>query len=265
MTAANSRTTTTGEPLAQRLRHIAPFRVMEVIARARKLEDAGRSIVHMEVGEPDFPTAAPIVAAGQQALADGRTRYTESRGILPLRQAIADHYQTRYGVHVPVERIVVTPGASGALLLACAVLLNAGDEVLMAVLIPVGPEHAYQLSPLLVEQRWTKRTKAVMLASPSNPTGTVIDAAVQAEIVQQVVRRRGFAIVDEIYHGLTYDDAAETTALALDDGSEHTFVINSFSKYFGMTGWRLGWLVAPPKDQLKSPRSKKISEMKSRS
>ncbi len=238
---------------------IAPFQVMAVLARAKALEAAGRSIIHMEVGEPDFPTAAPIVVAGQRALAEGRTRYTAAAGLPELRQAISDHYQERYGVEVPARRILVTPGASGALQLATATLIDPGDRVLLAdpgypcnrhfvrlvegeaVGIPVGPETGYQLTAGLVERHWDERTVAVLLASPANPTGTVVAPNELAAIVAAVEARGGRVIMDEIYHGLTYG-ASLQTALAV---SERVFVVNSFSKYYGMTGWRLGWLVAP--------------------
>ncbi|MEH6874859.1 MAG: pyridoxal phosphate-dependent aminotransferase [Candidatus Competibacter sp.] len=245
--------------LARRMADIAPFHVMALLARARELEAAGRSIVHMEIGEPDFPTAEPIVAAGQRALAEGRTRYTAAAGLPELRQAIADHYRERYGVEVSAGRILVTPGASGALQLATAVLVDPGDRVLLAdpgypcnrhfvrlvegvaAGIPVGPDTGYQLTAELVERYWDERTVAVLLASPANPTGTVIPPAELATIVAAVEARGGRVIVDEIYHGLVYG-APVRTALAC---SDQVLIVNSFSKYYGMTGWRLGWLVAP--------------------
>lgn len=245
--------------LARRMADIAPFHVMALLARARELEAAGRSIVHMEIGEPDFSTAAPIIAAGQRALAEGRTRYTAAAGLPELRQAIGDHYRERYGVEVPARRILITPGASGALQLATAVLINPGDRVLLAdpgypcnrhfvrlvegeaIGVPVGPETGYQLTAGLVERYWDERTTAVLLASPANPTGTVIAPDELAAIVATVETRGGRVIMDEIYHGLIYG-APIQTALAY---SDRIFVVNSFSKYYGMTGWRLGWLVAP--------------------
>ncbi|HAO32309.1 MAG TPA: pyridoxal phosphate-dependent aminotransferase [Candidatus Competibacteraceae bacterium] len=238
---------------------IAPFHVMALLARAKELEAAGRSIIHMEIGEPDFPTAAPIIAAGQRALAEGRTRYTAAAGLPELRRAISEHYWIRYGVEVPARRILITPGASGALQLATALLVNPDDRVLLAdpgypcnrhfvrladgeaVGLPVGPETGYQLTAKLVERYWDSRTAAVLLASPANPTGTVIAPDGLSAIIATAEARGGRAIVDEIYHGLSYG-AAPQTALAY---SERALVINSFSKYYGMTGWRLGWLVAP--------------------
>ena len=239
--------------------YIAPFHVMALLARAKELEAAGRSIVHMEIGEPDFPTAAPIIAAGQRALAEGRTRYTAAAGLPELRQAIAAHYRDRYGVEVPARRILVPPGASGALQLATAILVNPGDRVLLAdpgypcnrhfvrlvdgeaVGVPVGPDTGYQLTAELVERHWDEKTAAVLLASPANPTGTVVAPDELAAIIAAVEARGGRVIMDEIYHGLVYD-APIQTALAY---SERILAVNSFSKYYGMTGWRLGWLVAP--------------------
>jgi len=248
-----------GWPLAQRVGHIEPFHVMALLARARELEAAGRSIIHMEIGEPDFATPEPIRTAGARAIEQGRVFYTPALGMPALRRAIAGFYRTRYGVDVAAERIIVTPGASGALLLAAAALVNPGDEVLLAdpgypanrhfvrlmdgmpVGIPVGPDSNYQLRCEHLERHWGSRTTAALVATPSNPTGTLIEAEELRKMAAFVAGRGGALIVDEIYHGLVYEDAPQT-ALALRDD---VFVINSFSKYFNMTGWRLGWLVAP--------------------
>lgn len=245
--------------IARRTQHIQPFYVMDLLARARALEAAGRSIIHMEIGEPDFVTPEPIIRAGQQALAAGHTHYTPALGLPQLRQAIADRYRSQYGVEVDPARVLVTPGSSGALQLVMSVLINPGEAVLMAdpgypcnrhfvrlvegepVSVPVGPDTAYQLTVELVDAAWTPQTRAVMVASPSNPTGTLLPLA-ELERIHQVVQARGGAlIVDEIYHGLTYEGAAQTALAVADD----LFVINSFSKFFGMTGWRLGWVIAP--------------------
>lgn len=238
---------------------IDPFHVVVLVTRAKELEAQGRSIVSMVIGEPDAPTAAPIAEAGIAAIRSGRVRYTQGLGTTELRQAISGWYRTRYGLDVPSGRIGVMPGSSGALLMLMGVLLDPGDEVLMAdpsypcnrhfvramegraVCLPVGPESAYQLTAELVDRHWTPRTRAVMLASPSNPTGTLIPFD-ELRAIHEVVRRRGGTlIVDEIYHGLTYAEPDRSVLEIADD----VFVINSFSKYFGMTGWRLGWLVAP--------------------
>jgi len=251
-------------PLARRMADIEPFHVMDLLARARAMEAAGRSIIHMEVGEPDFISPQTVIEAGIHALRQGHTHYTPALGLPVLRQAIADFYQHRYGVSVPVRRIIITPGASGALQLALGVLVNPGDQVLMAdpgypcnrhfvrlyegrpVSVPVDATSAYQLNAGLIERHWQATTIAALLASPSNPTGTIIDHSELSAVLSVVAARGGCALVDEIYHGLIYDDGGDaanvTTALTL---SEDVFVINSLSKYFGMTGWRLGWLVAP--------------------
>ena len=243
--------------VATRMSRIAPFHVMDILARARALESAGRSIIHMEIGEPDFPTPAQIVQAGIEALQQGLTHYTPALGLPLLRSAIAASYAP--DCRPSADRVVVTPGASGALQLIFGVLINPGDEVLMADpgypcnrhfvrlfegvarLIPVDAASGYQLSAELVRQHWTPRTRAVLIASPSNPTGTLVASNEMAEIVGVVAELGGCLIVDEIYLGLTYGDAG-VSALS---HSPDVFVVNSFSKYYGMTGWRLGWLVAP--------------------
>ena len=245
--------------IARRMADIQPFHVMDLLARARALEAAGKDIVHMEIGEPDFITPQPIIAAGQRALAEGRTHYTPACGLPELRAAISDHYQREQGLSIAPERIVITPGASGALQLALSVLIDPGDQVLMAdpgypcnrhfvrlvegeaIGIPVTAATDFQLTAEFVERAWTARTVAVLLASPSNPTGTLISAEQLAAIHRVVQQRGGVLIVDEIYHGLVYGDKVSS---ALHCGAD-IFVINSFSKYYGMTGWRLGWLVAP--------------------
>jgi aspartate/methionine/tyrosine aminotransferase len=255
-----SRTPPTGTGYSRRSQDIEPFHVMSLLARAQALEQAGHDVIHLEIGEPDFTTAAPIVRAGQAALAAGHTRYTAARGLPALREAIAGFYQERYAVHIDPERILVTPGGSGALLLASSLLVDPGKHWLLAdpgypcnrhflrlvegaaQLVPVGPETAYQLTPELVARQWNADSVGALVASPANPTGTVLSAAQLAALSQSLKARGGHLVVDEIYHGLTYGmDAA--SVLQVDD---EAFVLNSFSKYYGMTGWRLGWLVAPP-------------------
>jgi len=245
--------------IARRMADIQPFHVMDLLARARALEAAGRDIVHMEIGEPDFVTPAPIREAAKQALDAGKTHYTPAMGLPALREAISGFYQSEYGVDVAAERIIVTPGASGALLLALGVLVNPGEQVLMAdpgypcnrhfarlleaeaVGVPVGADTDYQLTAGLLEQHWGTDTVAAMLASPSNPTGTVVSSESLVQMHGVAEAHGGRLIVDEIYHGLIYDGKADTAL----NVSDELFVINSFSKYFCMTGWRLGWLVAP--------------------
>jgi aspartate/methionine/tyrosine aminotransferase len=245
--------------IANRMAQIAPFHVMELMARAAALEAAGRSIIHFEVGEPDFPTAEPILDAARRFLSGGHVHYTAALGLPQLREAIAAHYAERHGVDVAPERIIVTAGASGALLLALGVLVNPGDEWLLPdpgypcnrnfvrllegipVALPVNPESNYQPTPAQLAAAWTPTTRGLLVASPANPTGTLLDHDTMAALANVVAERGGTLLVDEIYHGLTYGIDAQT-ALAVNDD---IFVINSFSKYFGMTGWRLGWLVAP--------------------
>ena len=241
------------------MRGIEPFHVMELLARARALEAQGRDIVHMEIGEPDFPTPRPVCEAGIRALEHGELFYTPALGIPELREAIAGFYQARYGVAPDATRVVITSGSSGALLLAIAALVNPGDQVLMAdprypanrhfvrmmegeaVGIPVGPATQYQLTQALIEQHWGARTVAALVATPSNPTGTLITQTEIAAMAAFAQGRGGALIVDEIYHGLVYEGATHTAV----DAGENVFVINSFSKYFNMTGWRLGWMVVP--------------------
>jgi len=214
----------------------------------------------MGIGEPDFTAPEPVIHAAADALRRGVTQYTNALGIAPLREAIARHYRDDFGVDVAPERIVVTAGASAALLLACMALVDHGDEVLMPdpcypcnrhfvaavdgkpVLIPSGPAERFQLTAGHVEAHWGANTRGVLLASPSNPTGTSIEPDELRRIVETVRAKGGFTIVDEIYQGLSYD-AKPVSALSF---GNDVVTVNSFSKYFSMTGWRLGWLVVPP-------------------
>ena len=245
-------------PLAPRALDIPPFHVMEILARAKALEAAGRDIIHLEIGEPDFATPAPIVEAGIRALRDGHTHYTGALGLPSLREAISDFHRARWHAEVAADRVIVTPGASGALLLALGLVAGPGDEVLMAdpgypcnrhftrfceasaVSIPVDASSGFQLSLELIERHATPATRAVMIASPSNPTGTTLPADELARIRDWCAARRVALIVDEIYLALTYDGSEHSAA-----GWNDVFVVSSFSKYFQMTGWRLGWLIAP--------------------
>jgi aspartate/methionine/tyrosine aminotransferase len=247
------------QPFARRLADIEPFRVVEVLARARALEAQGRDIVHMEAGEPDFSTAGPIVEAAKSALDRGLTYYTQAAGIPELREALSRWYAEEYGVAVAPGRIMITPGASGALLLIAALLLDPGQGMLMTdpgypcnrqfmrlveghgQLVPVGPAERYQLTAAKAEQYWRDSTKGILVASPANPTGEILTAPELAGLHQLCQRKGGYLVVDEIYHGLSYGVATPSILQITDQA----FVINSFSKYFGMTGWRLGWLVAP--------------------
>jgi aspartate/methionine/tyrosine aminotransferase len=239
--------------------HIQPFHVMALLGRARELEAGGRSIIHMEIGEPDFVTPQPVIDAGIRALQEGRTHYTPAVGLTALRQRLSGFYRERYGVEIEAERFVITPGASAALQLVLAMLVDPGDRVLMAdpgypcnrnfvhllngvpVGLPVDAATNYQPDAASVDAAWTGSVAALLVASPSNPTGTLLSDADIRALFAVTQSHGGRLVVDEIYHGLTYGEAA-STALAV---SDDIFVINSFSKYFGMTGWRLGWLVAP--------------------
>lgn len=243
---------------ATRIAGIAPFHVMDILARAQALQAAGHDIIHLEIGEPDFATPAPIVEAGVAALRAGHTHYTGALGLTALREAIAGFYATRWQAAVDPARVVVTPGASGALLLTLGLLAGPGDEVLMAdpgypcnrhfaqfcdaraVTVAVDSDSSFQLTLDLIERHATPATRAVLIASPSNPTGTAIASDELARIHNWCAAQGVALIVDEIYLALTYD-GSEHSAACWDD----VFVINSFSKYFLMTGWRLGWLIAP--------------------
>jgi aspartate/methionine/tyrosine aminotransferase len=245
--------------VAARVHAIEPFHVMEVVKAAGELARKGADVISMSVGEPDFTATPEVAEAAVAAIRAGATQYTDALGLAPLRDAIAGHYAATYGLDIDRRRIVVTAGASAGLLLACAALVGDGDQILMPdpcypcnrhfvtafggepVLVPSGPEQRYQLSAVDVEAQWNGRTRGVMVASPSNPTGTSM-TPVQLQAMLAAVRARGgVAIVDEIYQGLSFDAAPET-ALRFDD---EVVTVNSFSKYFNMTGWRLGWLVVP--------------------
>ena len=245
---------------ALRMNAIQPFHVMAILAEAKRLEGLGHSIIHMEVGEPDFPTPSPIIAAGIQALQQGLTKYTAAQGIMPLRQAIADFYANKFAVRITPERILITPGASAGLQLVLAALVNAGEQVLLTdpgypcnrhfvrlfeaepVSIPVDASSRFQLTPAHIQAYWQAQTKAVLVASPANPTGTVASLAELNALYQAVQAKQGVLIVDEIYQGLSYDLNAVST---LQVDADNIWIVNSFSKFFGMTGWRLGWLVVP--------------------
>ena len=238
---------------------VRPFYVMDLLARARQMELEGRPVLHLEVGEPDFPTPQPIIDAGITALRRQQTHYTPATGLPELRQAIAEHYLHRYDLAIDAHRIIVTPGASGALQLALSVLVDTGDKVLLtdpgypcnrnmirllgadSTMVPVNAETQYQMHASHIARYWNERSVAAMIASPSNPTGTMIEQQVLIQLIEAVANAGGHLIVDEIYQGLVYT-GDQHTALAY---SNDVFVINSFSKYFGMTGWRLGWMVVP--------------------
>ncbi|RYY89942.1 MAG: pyridoxal phosphate-dependent aminotransferase [Comamonadaceae bacterium] len=250
--------------ISRRAGRIEPFYVMEVAKAASQLaREVARSdhpMIFLNIGEPDF-TAPPLVQeAAARAVRDGRTQYTDATGLPALRERISGWYAQHFGVDVPASRIVVTAGASAALQLACLALIDAGDEILMpdpsypcnrhfvsaaegeAVLVPTTAAERYQLTAAKVEEHWGAKTRGVLLASPSNPTGTSIHPDELRRIHGFVQAKGGITLLDEIYLGLSYDDTFSHTALAIDDS---VISINSFSKYFNMTGWRLGWMVVP--------------------
>ena len=250
--------------ISSRAQRIEPFYVMEVAkaasALARDVAHTDRPMVFLNIGEPDF-TAPPLVQeAAARAVRNGATQYTQATGLDALRERISSWYATRFGVNVPARRIVITAGASAALQLACLALIDAGDEILMpdpsypcnrhfvsaadgkAVLIPTTAEERFQLSADKVQAAWGDKTRGVLLASPSNPTGTSIHPDELRRIHNVVQAKGGVTLIDEIYLGLSHDNTFGQSALALDD---NIISINSFSKYFNMTGWRLGWMVVP--------------------
>jgi aspartate/methionine/tyrosine aminotransferase len=251
------------ELAARRAQEIQPFEVMDVLSRAHALEAQGRRVVHMEIGEPDFTAPQPVVEAGIRALREGRTAYTATLGVPALREAIVRHYQTRFHVEVDPGRIAITSGASGGLLTVAALYVDAGDEVLVpdpgypgyrhfvrafeGVARPLRVSAASEFQPTLdmVRAAWGPRTKGLLLGSPSNPTGTLISRPELEKVALFVAEREGVLLVDEIYQGLVYGTEPRflpSTALGLPG---EVVVINSFSKYFCMTGWRLGWVVLP--------------------
>ena len=245
--------------LSRRAEQLSPFHVMDILAQAKALSQQGKSIYHLEVGEPDFATAEPIINAGIDALKQYRTHYTPALGLPELREEIAGYYERKFSIEVDPRRVIITSGASGALQLAMLCLLDAGENVLLAdpgypcnqniakilaaeaVAVPVSADSHYQLDAESVALHWNSRTRAAMVASPSNPTGTILPRQQLESLCRFVEKKQGRIIVDEIYQGLVYEQE-EYTAL---DVSHECFVINSFSKYFGMTGWRLGWMVVP--------------------
>ncbi len=245
--------------LSRRGRETAPFRVMAILARARELEAAGRSVIHLEVGESRFPTPGPVLAAAREALAAGRTGYTPAAGLPALREAIAERYRRRHGVALDPERVLVTPGASGALLLALALVADPGEGVLLtdpgypcfrqlarvlgleARSLPLAAEAGYRPAPAAVAAAWEPGIRALLLASPANPTGAVLDREGLRELAAVAEARGGWLVMDETYAGLAYDGPAPTAL----EVAPRALVAGSFSKYFGMTGWRVGWLVVP--------------------
>ena len=258
---------------ASRLQHISPFWVMECakaadrLARSPECDPAlgGEPMIFLNIGEPDFTAPPAVLRAAEACLHSGQTQYTHATGLPELRQRIAGWYGTHFGVDVDPARIVVTAGASAALQLLCLALFEPGDDVLMpdpsypcnrhfvaaagarAQLLPASAQARFQLDAASVAAHWGPATRGVLLASPSNPTGTSIAPGEMAAIVDVVRAEGGVTIVDEIYLGLSYDSRFSHSVLGLPNAAGEDIVsINSFSKYFSMTGWRLGWMVLPP-------------------
>lgn len=243
----------------KRSESIEPFQVMALLARANELQAEGKQVIHLEIGEPDFTTAEPILEAAKAAIDAGYTQYTPALGLPELRKEIAKLYKTRYNLDIDYRRILITPGGSGALLLVSGLLVEAGQHLLMAdpgypcnrnflrlveadaKMIPTDHTSNYQLTPALLDQHWDSNTAGILVASPANPTGTILNKDELAALAKSCQQHQGYFISDEIYHGLTYGVEAPS-ALEVDDNA---YILNSFSKYYGMTGWRLGWLVAP--------------------
>ncbi|UXD86527.1 pyridoxal phosphate-dependent aminotransferase [Thalassolituus hydrocarboniclasticus] len=244
---------------ARRCADIKPFQVMAILAEAQALQAQGQDIIHLEVGEPDFPTPQPMIDAAIKAMNAGKTGYTPALGLPGLRQKLADYYHSRFGVSISPKRIVLAPGASGALLLLTAARLNPGQKMLLAdpgypcnrhfarvfegrgQLLPCGAAQKFQLTAADIRQHWSADTKVALVASPANPTGTVLSPDELSALAAAVREQQGELWVDEIYQGLNYTSAPQTVLSVADDA----VVLNSFSKFFGMTGWRLGWAVVP--------------------
>jgi len=250
-----------GLELSQRASRIEPFHVMEIMRLAEKVEAKGKHVIHLELGEPSFSTPAPIVEAGKKALEEGLTHYTRAVGIDVLRQEVAKYYQEQMNVDLDWHRVAITAGASSGLLMALTALLDTDDEILLTDpgypcypnyvellgskyrFIELSETDGFVLNRNLVEKYWQKQTRALLLASPANPTGACIPLNELSAIADTVREKNGALVVDEIYQGLTYgkQKGAATVLQVADD----VVVTNSFSKYFGMTGWRIGWSVLP--------------------
>ncbi len=243
------------DPVSSRSKDISSFIVMDVLERAQTLEKEGRDIIHLEVGEPDFPTPPPISEAAIEAIKDEQTHYTHSLGLLKLRETVSDHYRKTYGVDVDPGRIVVTSGTSPALFMIYSTLLEPGDEIILSnphypcypnfalflkavpTFVDVYEEDGFHYRPLEIKKKITEKTKAILINSPSNPTGTLLDP----EIMKEIAELGPYIISDEIYHGLVYGEKEHTIL----EYTDRAFVVNGFSKLHAMTGWRLGYMIAP--------------------
>ncbi len=241
--------------ISKKAREIPPFIVMDVLEKAQELERSGEHVIHLEVGEPDFDTPECISEAGYRAICDGKTHYTHSLGLIELREAIAEDYWKKYRVKVSPEQILVASGTSPAMLLLFSALLEPGEEIILSnpyypcypniirfvdgspVFVEVLEEEGFQYLPEMIEEKLRPSVKGIMINSPSNPTGNVMSA----ERMKQISKLSPFIISDEIYHGLVYEGEVHTIL----EFTDHAFVINGFSKLYAMTGWRLGYVIAP--------------------
>ncbi|MGH1537460.1 MAG: aminotransferase class I/II-fold pyridoxal phosphate-dependent enzyme [Gammaproteobacteria bacterium] len=248
-----------GPKVSRRLQHVNSFHVMSLMAEAKRLDAQGNQVIHMEMGEPDFSTPQPIIDAGIKSLQSGITHYTPTLGLPELRKAIANFYLKEHRVTIDPEQIIITPGSATALQLVLNLMVADGDSVVIpdpaypsthnlvrllggnVLQIAVTEESCWQLTVELLEEYWSDAINTVLVASPSNPTGTLLDDAQLQKIADFCESKGVFLLVDEIYHGLVYGQTPKT-AVGLNN---NTFVINSFSKFYGMTGWRVGWIVAP--------------------
>ncbi|MBM4272210.1 MAG: pyridoxal phosphate-dependent aminotransferase [Deltaproteobacteria bacterium] len=241
--------------ITKRANEIPPFIVMDILEKAQEMQRQGRDIVHLEIGEPDFDTPECIKEACYRAMRNGETHYTHSQGIIELREAICEHYYNKYGVRVTPDQVVITSGTSPAMLILFALLLNNGDEIIISdpyyacypnfirffegipVTVNVYEEEGFQYTPEAIKEKISKRTKGIMINSPSNPTGNLLSA----ERMEKIASLGVPVISDEIYHGLVYED----TEHSILEFTDNAFVFNGFSKTYAMTGWRLGYLIAP--------------------
>lgn len=246
--------------LARREQKIASFQVMHLVGEAHRLMAEGHDVIHLEVGEPDFPTPEPVIAAAQAALTEGATFYSPTTGIAGLQQALADSYQQRYGLSLAPERFILTPGASGALQVVLGLTLDPGDTLLVpepgypcnrhigaflgvaAQCAPLSAHDGFAIDRAWLSKHWPEGTRALLVSSPANPTGKVLCPDELSTLIAWCDEQDAHLIVDEIYHGLDHTGARSQTAL---ERSDDLWVVNSFSKYYGMTGWRLGWVVVP--------------------
>jgi len=242
--------------VTKRAKEIPPFIVMDVLERAHELEREGRDIIHLQIGEPDFPTPECICDAAREAIGRGETHYTHSLGLIELREAICEYYYGKYSVTIDPDRILVTSGTSPALFMIFSALLEAGDEIIMSdphypcypnfaeflgakpVPIKVEEEDAFQLRPSEIKEKIGPKTRAILINSPSNPTGNLLSR----QRMEEIAGLGPLVVSDEIYHGLVYGEKEHSIL----EFTDNAFVLNGFSKLYAMTGWRLGYLIAPP-------------------